>query len=153
MLTVQQIIPAPPGWQAVFSTNGRLHHRPVAFWAVVMEVEFNHGIQMSSEQRLTGYSAPDVTFGLPDDLQPDFIRWRYQPYQPEHPSENADESEKLLRGFLSKKLYDSGLYCRTDDRGDPVIQLAPPLIANQEHFDEIEGILRAVLTEACELIF
>jgi adenosylmethionine-8-amino-7-oxononanoate aminotransferase len=66
---------------------------------------------------------------------------------------NADESEKLLRGFLSKKLYDSGLYCRTDDRGDPVIQLAPPLIANQTHFDEIEGILRSVLTEACELIF
>ena len=66
---------------------------------------------------------------------------------------NSDESEKLLRGFLSKKLYDSGLYCRTDDRGDPVIQLAPPLIANQSHFDEIEGILRSVLTEACELIF
>jgi len=66
---------------------------------------------------------------------------------------NAEESEKLLRGFLSKKLYDSGLYCRTDDRGDPVIQLAPPLIANQTHFDEIEGILRSVLTEACELIF
>jgi adenosylmethionine-8-amino-7-oxononanoate aminotransferase len=66
---------------------------------------------------------------------------------------NAHESEKLLRGFLSKRLYDSGLYCRTDDRGDPVIQLAPPLIAKQSHFDEIEGILRPVLTEACELIF
>ncbi|HEY7043823.1 MAG TPA: aspartate aminotransferase family protein [Nocardioidaceae bacterium] len=59
-----------------------------------------------------------------------------------------DESEKLLRGFLSKALYDAGLYCRADDRGDPVVQLAPPLICDQEHFDEIEQILRATLTEA-----
>ena len=36
-----------------------------------------------------------------------------------------DESERLLRGFLSKALYDAGLYCRADDRGDPVIQLVP----------------------------
>jgi adenosylmethionine-8-amino-7-oxononanoate aminotransferase len=59
-----------------------------------------------------------------------------------------DESERLLRGFLSKALFDNGLYCRADDRGDPVVQLAPPLICDQTHFDEIEQILRAVLTEA-----
>jgi adenosylmethionine-8-amino-7-oxononanoate aminotransferase len=59
-----------------------------------------------------------------------------------------DESERLLRGFLSHALFDAGLVCRADDRGDPVIQLAPPLICGQEHFDEIERILRAVLTEA-----
>ncbi|HXT88839.1 MAG TPA: aminotransferase class III-fold pyridoxal phosphate-dependent enzyme, partial [Trebonia sp.] len=59
-----------------------------------------------------------------------------------------DESERLLRGFLSHALFDAGLVCRADDRGDPVIQLAPPLICTQEHFDEIEQILRAVLTEA-----
>jgi adenosylmethionine-8-amino-7-oxononanoate aminotransferase len=58
------------------------------------------------------------------------------------------EAEKLLRGFLSKALFEAGLYCRADDRGDPVIQLAPPLICDQEHFDEIEQKLRAVLTEA-----
>jgi adenosylmethionine-8-amino-7-oxononanoate aminotransferase len=62
------------------------------------------------------------------------------------------ESEKLLRGFLSKALFANGLYCRADDRGDPVIQLAPPLIADQSHFDEIEQILRSVLTEAQTLI-
>ena len=61
---------------------------------------------------------------------------------------NDDESERLLRGFLSQALFDAGLVCRADDRGDPVIQLAPPLICGQEHFDEIERILRAVLTEA-----
>ncbi|MEU1751252.1 aspartate aminotransferase family protein [Micromonospora matsumotoense] len=58
------------------------------------------------------------------------------------------ESERLLRGFLSSALFAAGLYCRADDRGDPVIQLAPPLIAGQEQFDEMEQILRAVLTEA-----
>jgi adenosylmethionine-8-amino-7-oxononanoate aminotransferase len=59
-----------------------------------------------------------------------------------------EESERLLRGFLSQALFDAGLVCRADDRGDPVIQLSPPLICGQEHFDEIERILRAVLTEA-----
>jgi len=58
------------------------------------------------------------------------------------------EAERLLRGFLSKALFDAGLYCRADDRGDPVIQLAPPLVCDQEHFDEIEQKLRSVLEEA-----
>jgi adenosylmethionine-8-amino-7-oxononanoate aminotransferase len=61
---------------------------------------------------------------------------------------NDDESERLLRGYLSAALFDAGLICRADDRGDPVIQLSPPLICTQEHFDEIERILRATLTEA-----
>jgi adenosylmethionine-8-amino-7-oxononanoate aminotransferase len=61
---------------------------------------------------------------------------------------DAAESERLLRGFLSKALFSAGLYCRADDRGDPVVQLSPPLIADQSHFDEIEQILRSVLTDA-----
>ncbi|GAA3596390.1 aspartate aminotransferase family protein [Kineosporia mesophila] len=61
---------------------------------------------------------------------------------------NDEESERLLRGFLSKALFDAGLYCRADDRGDPVIQLSPPLTIGPTEFDEIEGILRSVLTEA-----
>ncbi len=65
---------------------------------------------------------------------------------------NDDEAERLLRGFLSKALYDAGLYCRADDRGDPVIQLAPPLICDQEHFDEMEQILRTVLDKAATLL-
>jgi adenosylmethionine-8-amino-7-oxononanoate aminotransferase len=60
---------------------------------------------------------------------------------------NDDEAERLLRGYLSKALFEAGLYCRADDRGDPVIQLAPPLICGQAEFDEMEQILRAVLTE------
>ena len=61
-----------------------------------------------------------------------------------------EESESLLRGFLSGELYRRGLICRADDRGDPVIQLSPPLIAGPEQFEEIEAILRPVLTEAGE---
>jgi adenosylmethionine-8-amino-7-oxononanoate aminotransferase len=59
-----------------------------------------------------------------------------------------EESERLLRGFLSRALFGAGLYCRADDRGDPVVQLAPPLVCDQSHFDEMEQILRSVLTEA-----
>jgi len=61
-----------------------------------------------------------------------------------------EESESLLRGFLSGELYRRGLICRADDRGDPVLQLAPPLICGTEHFEEIESVLRGVLTEAAE---
>ncbi|HVF76931.1 MAG TPA: aspartate aminotransferase family protein [Solirubrobacteraceae bacterium] len=59
-----------------------------------------------------------------------------------------DESEDLLRGFLSGELFRRGLICRADDRGDPVIQLSPPLIAGPQQFEEMEAILRPVLTEA-----
>jgi adenosylmethionine-8-amino-7-oxononanoate aminotransferase len=61
-----------------------------------------------------------------------------------------EESESLLRGFLSGELFRRGLICRADDRGDPVIQLSPPLIAGPEHFEEIEAVLRPVLEEASE---
>ena len=61
-----------------------------------------------------------------------------------------EESETLLRGYLSGELFERGLICRADDRGDPVIQLSPPLIAGPGQFDEIESILRPVLTEAGE---
>ncbi|HWW90186.1 MAG TPA: aspartate aminotransferase family protein, partial [Solirubrobacteraceae bacterium] len=63
---------------------------------------------------------------------------------------NAEESEQLLRGYLSGELYRRGLICRTDDRGDPIVQLSPPLIAGPEQFEEIEAILRPVLSEASE---
>ncbi len=65
---------------------------------------------------------------------------------------NDEESETLLRGFLSGALYEHGLICRADDRGDPVIQLSPPLIADTQQFEEIDQILRTVLTEAWDRI-
>jgi len=65
---------------------------------------------------------------------------------------NAEEAEHLLRGFLSGALFHHGLICRADDRGDPVIVLAPPLIADREQFAEIEQVLRTVLTAASEML-
>ena len=65
---------------------------------------------------------------------------------------DADECETLLRGFLSPRLYECGLICRADDRGDPVIMVSPPLIAGQTEFDEITGILGDVLAEAGERV-
>jgi adenosylmethionine-8-amino-7-oxononanoate aminotransferase len=58
------------------------------------------------------------------------------------------ESESLLRGYLSDELFRRGLICRADDRGDPVVQFSPPLIAGPEQFAEIEAVLRPVLEEA-----
>ncbi len=61
-----------------------------------------------------------------------------------------DECETLLRGFLSPRLFERGLICRADDRGDPVVQISPPLIATQAEFDEITRILGETLAEAQE---
>ena len=63
-----------------------------------------------------------------------------------------EECEKLLRGFLSNALFDAGMICRADDRGDPVIQISPPLVAGQAEFDEITSILGEVLTEGAALM-
>jgi hypothetical protein len=65
---------------------------------------------------------------------------------------NDEECERILFGFVSKQLYAEGLYCRADDRGDPVIQLSPPLICDQQHFDEMEQILRSVLEKAGQML-
>lgn len=61
---------------------------------------------------------------------------------------SSEEGKDLLQNFLSDRLHDAGLICRADDRGEPVIQVSPPLVAGQEEFDKIAGILGTVLTEA-----
>lgn len=61
----------------------------------------------------------------------------------------ADDERSALLGRVSAAMFEAGLYCRTDDRGDSVIQLAPPLISGQAEFDAIESILRGVLTDVC----
>ncbi|WP_300645938.1 aspartate aminotransferase family protein [Nocardioides sp.] len=65
---------------------------------------------------------------------------------------SAEECERILYGFVSKQLFAEGLYCRADDRGDPVVQLAPPLICDQSHFDEMEQVLRVVLDKASSML-
>jgi adenosylmethionine-8-amino-7-oxononanoate aminotransferase len=63
-----------------------------------------------------------------------------------------DECNTLLREFLSPRLFERGLICRADDRGDPVVQISPPLVATQAEFDEMTGILGETLAEAWERI-
>ena len=65
---------------------------------------------------------------------------------------NDEECERLLRGFLTPALFEAGLYCRADDRGDPVVQLAPPLISGQPEFDAIYEILHDVLGRASSML-
>lgn len=65
---------------------------------------------------------------------------------------SEEECERILFGYVSKQLFAEGLYCRADDRGDPVIQLSPPLICDQQHFDEMEQILRVVLEKAGQML-
>jgi len=62
------------------------------------------------------------------------------------------EAERLLRGFMTPALFEAGLYCRADDRGDPVVQLAPPLICGPAEFDIMYEILHGVLSEAGRLL-
>jgi adenosylmethionine-8-amino-7-oxononanoate aminotransferase len=65
---------------------------------------------------------------------------------------SKEESERILRDFVSTELFERGLYCRADDRGDTVVQVAPPLISGQKEFDEIESVLRSVFTDAWALL-
>lgn len=61
-----------------------------------------------------------------------------------------EECDELLRGFVSPQLFERGLICRSDDRGDPVVQISPPLVAGPEEFEFIVSTLRDVLAEAGE---
>jgi adenosylmethionine-8-amino-7-oxononanoate aminotransferase len=61
---------------------------------------------------------------------------------------SREQVTEMLKGFVAPALYDAGLICRTDDRGDPVIQLSPPLVMTDAQLDEVEAILRRVLTDA-----
>ena len=63
-----------------------------------------------------------------------------------------EECERLLRGFLTPRMFEAGLICRADDRGDPVIQISPPLVAGDAEWDELVGILGTVLEEAWQRI-
>lgn len=65
---------------------------------------------------------------------------------------SEEECKKLLQDFLSPRLFELGLICRAEDKEEPVIQLAPPLVAGPEEFAEIESVLRCALSEACDFL-
>lgn len=106
-------------------------------------VRRNEGAFRSTLERL--YDLPIV-----GDIRGDGYFYGIELVKDKHTKESftPEEAKRVLYGYLSPALLDAGLYCRADDRGDPVIQLAPPLTCGQQHFDEIEQILRGVLTTA-----
>jgi 4-aminobutyrate aminotransferase-like enzyme len=50
------------------------------------------------------------------------------------------------------RLREAGLIARADDRGDAVLQIAPPLVADDEVLEEIVDAMRAVLADAGKLL-
>jgi adenosylmethionine-8-amino-7-oxononanoate aminotransferase len=62
---------------------------------------------------------------------------------------SRDDCERVLRGSIAPGMWNAGVYCRADDRGQAVVQFAPTLTSGQAEFDEIEAALRSVLTAAC----
>lgn len=61
---------------------------------------------------------------------------------------DPEERNRLLRGYLPGRLLEAGLIARADDRGDSVLQIAPPLICDAEVLDAIVERLHDVLTDA-----
>ncbi|WP_374999532.1 aspartate aminotransferase family protein [Aeromicrobium sp. CTD01-1L150] len=83
------------------------------------------------------------------DVRGDGYFWAIELVKDQESKETFDSAERehLVRGVLPRALWDAGLYCRPDDRGDVVVQLAPPLTCGQAEFDEMEQILRGVLSD------
>jgi adenosylmethionine-8-amino-7-oxononanoate aminotransferase len=60
------------------------------------------------------------------------------------------EANWLLKDVLSDRLFERGMICRLDDRSEPIVQIAPPLVADIGLFEEITEILRHGLEHATE---
>ncbi len=108
----------------------------------------------ANEARFRDTLAPLLDLPIAGDLRGAGFFWAIELVRDKETRESftAEESESLLRGFLSSSFFERGLICRADDRGDPVVQISPPLVAGPEEFDRIAGILGDVLAEAWELI-
>ncbi len=106
----------------------------------------------ANEQKFRATLAPLLDLPIAGDLRGAGFFWAIELVKDKETRESFshEESETFLRGFLSNRFFEKGLICRADDRGDPVVQISPPLIAGQEEFDRIAGILGDVLTEAWE---
>jgi len=59
-----------------------------------------------------------------------------------------EDANWLLRDYLSGKLEERGLIARLDDRGDPVVQVSPPLVADHEVLGQMIDIIGTSLDDA-----
>jgi adenosylmethionine-8-amino-7-oxononanoate aminotransferase len=108
----------------------------------------------ANEQRFRETLAQLLELPIAGDLRGAGYFWALELVKDKETKEtfSDEECETLLRGFLSPRLFEQGLICRADDRGDPVVQISPPLVAGQAEFDQIAGILGDVLAEAWERV-
>lgn len=74
------------------------------------------------------------------ELTPDGGEGRFAP----------DQVAMLVKEIVPRLLLEHGLIARADDRGDPVLMIAPPLVADEAVLDEVVLAMRAVLAEAGE---
>jgi adenosylmethionine-8-amino-7-oxononanoate aminotransferase len=108
----------------------------------------------ANEETFRGQLATLLELPIVGDLRGTGYFWALELVKDKETRESFsdEESETLLRGFLSPELFERGLICRADDRGDPVVQVSPPLVAGPQEFGEIVGILGSVLEEAWQRI-
>ena len=109
---------------------------------------------VENEERLRSALATLLDLPIVGDLRGAGYFWALELVKDKETRASFDdaESEKLLRDFISGELFERGLICRADDRGDPVVQISPPLVAGPAEFDEMVGILGGVLEEAWQRI-
>ena len=82
------------------------------------------------------------------DVRGDGFFWAMELVGPDNSRFDAEQRDRLLRGFLPGRLREAGVIARADDRGDSVLQIAPPLISDQAVLDDIVGRLGDVLADA-----
>ncbi len=83
------------------------------------------------------------------DVRGDGFFWSVELVRDEEATRfDADQRERLLRGFMPGRLLEAGLIARVDDRGDAVLQIAPPLISDDTVLDEIVTAMHDVLEDA-----
>ena len=107
-----------------------------------------HVLAHQDEFRSTLENLRDI--GIVGDVRGDGYFWAIELVRDQATRETFthQEAEDLLRGYLSPRLFDDGLICRADDRGEPVLQFSPPLTAGPEEFDLIGTVLRGALSDA-----
>jgi adenosylmethionine-8-amino-7-oxononanoate aminotransferase len=88
------------------------------------------------------------------DLRGDGFFWSLELVKDKETKEtfSPDERDELIKGFLTPRARELGVYMRFDDRAETAAQFSPPLIAGPAEFDEMTGVLRQVLDEAWERI-
>ena len=83
------------------------------------------------------------------DVRGDGFFWAFELVKDEDATRfDQAERDRLLRGFMPGRLREAGLIARADDRGDAVLQIAPPLISDKQLLDDIVAGIGDVLTDA-----